>query len=90
MGHTHILEMAEEGACQDTERNQLSKAHLHAGDSRGLGQVRTQKETEQTRSTHKLETAEEGTRQNIARNRLSEEHSLPGDGRGACQKTVRN
>ena len=33
--HTHILETASGGYCQDTERNRLSEAHSPTGDSRG-------------------------------------------------------
>ena len=32
---THNLEMAEGGTCQDMERNQPTKGHLHSGDGRG-------------------------------------------------------
>ena len=32
---THILETAEGGTCQDTERNRPIEAHLHPGDGRG-------------------------------------------------------
>ena len=34
---THILETTEGGVCQDTERKQLSKRHLHPRDHRGRG-----------------------------------------------------
>ena len=32
---THILEMAEGGTCQDTQRNRTTAAHSHPGDGRG-------------------------------------------------------
>ena len=103
---THSLEMAEGGTCQDTERNQPTKAHSLPGDGRGRdlsghgkkptdrdaltnwrwqreGLVRTQKETNQPRSTHKLEMEEGGTCQDTERNRPTEAHSHSGDSRGS-------
>ena len=35
--HTHILETAEGGTCQDTEKNWPSEAHSLSGDGRGMG-----------------------------------------------------
>ena len=32
--HTHVLEVAEGGTCQNTERNPSSKAHSHTGEGR--------------------------------------------------------
>jgi len=34
--HTHQLEMAEGGTCQDTERNRPSKVHSLSGGHRGI------------------------------------------------------
>src|SRR5579863_8793849 len=46
------------------------------------GQVRTWKESDQTRGTHGLEMAEEGTSQDTQIKQLSKGHSLSGDSRG--------
>ena len=59
------------------------------------GQVRTQKESDQTRGTHSLETTEGGTSQDMEREQPSKGHSLPGDHRGRDnaghkKKMVRN
>ena len=79
--HTHILETAEGGPCQDRERNRPVEAHSQTGNGRGRVLVRTRKETDQPRRTHQLETAE-GLGQDTERNRPTEAHSHPGDSRG--------
>ena len=58
-------------------------------------QVRTQKESNQTRGTHKLEITEGGTSQDTERKQPNKGHSLPGDHRGRDnsghkKKMVRN
>ena len=63
---THVLETAEGGTCQDTEKGQPSEGHSQPGDSRE-GLVRTQRETDQARDTHELETAVGGTCQDTER-----------------------
>ena len=50
---TYLLEMAEGGACQDTERKRPSVGHSPTGDGRG-SDVRIQKESERARGTHQL------------------------------------
>ena len=77
---THVLETAEGGICQDTDRNRQSGAHSHPGDSRGRDLSGHIKETNRARHTHKLETAEGETCQDTERNQRSEAHSLPGYG----------
>ena len=82
---THVLETAEGGTCQDTEKNRMSKLEqgsLTFWRQQREGLVRTQKETDRARRTHSLETAERQTCQDRERNRMSKEHSRPGDSRG--------
>ena len=77
--HTHSLETAEGGTCQNMERTRPSEAHSLSGDGR---LVRAQKETDRVRRTHFLETEEGRACQDKERTRRSEAHSRPGDGRG--------
>ena len=77
---THQLETAEEGICQDTERNRPTESRSLSGDGRGASQDTENLPRE--RRTHFLQTAEGGTCQDTERNRSIEACSLPGDGRG--------
>ena len=88
---THYLETAEGGACQDTKRNQQSKAHSLSGDGREGDFVRTQKKTDRARHTHSLETAEGGTCQDTGRkDRARATHSLDTAEGGTCQDIERH
>ena len=85
---THILETAEGGTGQNTERNQPSEAHSHTEDRRGRDFVRTQKEANRERRAHWLETAKGGICQGTERKRSSEgAHSLETAERGTCHDT---
>ena len=64
---TDELETAEEGTCQDTERERRSEEHSLPGDRRG-GLVRIRKEKDRARGTHSLGMAKRGTCQDAERN----------------------
>ena len=64
--HTHVLETAEGGTCQDTQMNRR-KGALTLWKRQREGLVRTQKETDRARHTHDLKTAEGGTCQDTGR-----------------------
>ena len=92
--HTHLLETAEGGTCQntDTERERASEAHSHPKDSRWRTCQDT-KRTDRAKHCHQLETVEGGTCQDTEINRPREAHSHSGGGRGrgwTCQDMERN
>ena len=88
--HTHILETAEGGTCQDTERNPSTEAHSLSGDGRGRDlSGHSKKPTDQGALTSWRQ-QREGLCEDTERNRPSDEHSLPGDGRGRDLSGYRN
>ena len=79
--HTHFLETAEGGTCQNTEKKPTERGALTFWRQQREGVVKTWKETDRARHTHKLETAEGKTCQDKETNRASDAYSLSGDGR---------
>ena len=89
--HTHKLETAERGTCQDTERNWPSEAHSPTGDSRGRDM-----------SGHRQKPAKQGVLTNWRRQReglvrkqkeisqTRHTHSLETAEGGTCQDTERH
>ena len=86
---THVLETAERGTCQDTERIRPSKAHSRPGDDSGRDLSEHGKETNRAGHTHKLGMAERETCQDTERNRPRNTHFLKTAESETCQDTER-
>ena len=79
--HTHKLETAEAGTCQDTETNRPTKAHSQTGDGRGRDLSGHGKKSTDRGARTSWRRQREGLIR-TERNRPTEAHSQPGDGRG--------
>ena len=80
--HTHSLETAEGGTCQDMETNQLSEEYSLSGDSRGSDLSGHRNKPTKIGALTSWRRQGEGLCQDTEANRPSEVHSLPGDSRG--------
>ena len=80
--HTHQLETADGGTCQDTERNWPTEAHSLPGDGRGRELSGHGRKTDRPRRTHFLETEDGGSCQDMEKHRPTEAHSPTGESTG--------
>src|SRR5947208_2050200 len=89
--HTHVLETAEGGTCQDTERNRPSEVHSRTGDGRGRDlSGHTKKPTERGSLTSWRWQREGLVRTRKETDRASHTHHLEmAEGR-TCHDTQRN
>ena len=87
---THILETAEEGTCQDTERNRSSEGHSRPGDGRGRELSGYGKKTERGPLTSWRWQREGLVRTRKETDRPRTTHILETAEGGICQNTERN
>jgi hypothetical protein len=89
--HTHFLETAVRGTCQDTESNQLSEGHPQPGDGRGRELSRHgKKPTDREALTSWRQQSEGLVRTWKETDRARGTHCLETAEGGTCQDTERN